>query len=89
MLETGDGAAAIVEREGLKQTSDTGAIEAAVAEVLADNADKVEQYQGRQGSAVRLLRRPDDEGDAGQGQPAGGERGGEEGLGVIPLDGLN
>jgi len=46
MLETGDGAAAIVEREGLKQTSDTGAIEAAVAKVLADNADKVEQYRG-------------------------------------------
>jgi len=46
MLETGDSAAAIVEREGLKQTSDTGAIEAAVAKVLADNADKVEQYKG-------------------------------------------
>ena len=45
MLETGDGAAAIVEREGLKQTSDTGAIEAAVAKVLADNADKVAQYK--------------------------------------------
>jgi aspartyl-tRNA(Asn)/glutamyl-tRNA(Gln) amidotransferase subunit B len=46
MLETGDGAAAIVEREGLKQTSDTGAIDAAVAKVLADNADKVAQYKG-------------------------------------------
>jgi aspartyl-tRNA(Asn)/glutamyl-tRNA(Gln) amidotransferase subunit B len=46
MLETGDGAAVIVEREGLKQTSDTGAIDAAVAKVLADNADKVEQYKG-------------------------------------------
>ena len=46
MLETGDGAAAIVEREGLKQTTDTGAIEAAVDAVLAANADKVEQYRG-------------------------------------------
>ena len=45
MLETGDGAAAIVEREGLKQESDTGAIEAAVDGVLAANADKVEQYK--------------------------------------------
>ena len=45
MLESGDGAAAIVEREGLKQESDTGAIEAVVAKVLADNADKVEQYK--------------------------------------------
>ncbi len=46
MLETGDGAAAIVEREGLKQTTDTGAIEAAVDAVLAANQDKVEQYKG-------------------------------------------
>ncbi len=46
MLETGDGPAAIVEREGLKQTTDTGAIEAAVDAVLAANADKVEQYRG-------------------------------------------
>jgi aspartyl-tRNA(Asn)/glutamyl-tRNA(Gln) amidotransferase subunit B len=46
MLETGDSATAIVEREGLRQTSDTGAIEAAVADVLAANADKVTQYRG-------------------------------------------
>ncbi len=46
MLETGEKPAAIVEAKGLKQTSDTGAIDAAVAKVLADNADKVEQYKG-------------------------------------------
>ncbi|WP_299309219.1 Asp-tRNA(Asn)/Glu-tRNA(Gln) amidotransferase subunit GatB [uncultured Croceicoccus sp.] len=46
MLETGDGAGEIVEREGLKQESDTGAIEAAVDTVLADNPDKVEAYRG-------------------------------------------
>jgi len=46
MIETGDPASAIVEREGLKQESDSGAIEDAVAKVLADNADKVEQYKG-------------------------------------------
>ncbi|MDP3552079.1 MAG: Asp-tRNA(Asn)/Glu-tRNA(Gln) amidotransferase subunit GatB [Novosphingobium sp.] len=46
MLETGDGAGVIVEREGLKQTSDTGAIEAAIDAILAANADKVEQYKG-------------------------------------------
>jgi aspartyl-tRNA(Asn)/glutamyl-tRNA(Gln) amidotransferase subunit B len=46
MLESGDGAAAIVEREGLKQESDTGAIEAAVDAVLAANADKVAEYRG-------------------------------------------
>ena len=46
MLESGDGAEAIVAREGLTQTSDTGAIEAAVDTVLAANADKVDQYRG-------------------------------------------
>lgn len=46
MLETGDGAGAIVEREGLRQTSDAGAIEAAVAAILSANADKVDQYKG-------------------------------------------
>ncbi|MGE4305485.1 MAG: Asp-tRNA(Asn)/Glu-tRNA(Gln) amidotransferase subunit GatB [Novosphingobium sp.] len=45
MLETGDDAGVIVEREGLKQESDTGAIEAEVDKVLAANADKVEQYK--------------------------------------------
>ncbi|MBB6123471.1 Asp-tRNA(Asn)/Glu-tRNA(Gln) amidotransferase subunit GatB [Sphingobium subterraneum] len=45
MLDTGDPAGKIVEERGLKQTSDTGAIDAAVAKILADNADKVEQYK--------------------------------------------
>ncbi len=45
MLETGEGAADIVEKRGLKQTSDTGAIDAVVDEVIAANADKVEQYK--------------------------------------------
>ena len=46
MLETGKGAAAIVEERGLKQVSDTGAIEAVIAKVLADNPDSVEAYRG-------------------------------------------
>ena len=45
MLETGDGAGVIVEREGLKQTSDTGAIEAVIADVLAKNPGQLEQYR--------------------------------------------
>ncbi|WP_114228112.1 MULTISPECIES: Asp-tRNA(Asn)/Glu-tRNA(Gln) amidotransferase subunit GatB [Sphingomonas] len=45
MLETGDPAGAIVEREGLKQTSDTGAIDAEIDKILAANADKVAQYR--------------------------------------------
>jgi aspartyl-tRNA(Asn)/glutamyl-tRNA(Gln) amidotransferase subunit B len=45
MLETGDDPARIVEERGLKQTSDTGAIEAVIADVLAANADKVAEYR--------------------------------------------
>ena len=45
MLETGRGAAAIVEERGLKQTSDTGAIDAEIDKVLAANADKVADYK--------------------------------------------
>jgi aspartyl-tRNA(Asn)/glutamyl-tRNA(Gln) amidotransferase subunit B len=45
MLETGQGAAAIVEDKGLKQTSDTGAIEAVIAEILANNPGQLEQYR--------------------------------------------
>jgi aspartyl-tRNA(Asn)/glutamyl-tRNA(Gln) amidotransferase subunit B len=45
MLETGKGASAIVEERGLKQTSDTGEIDARVEEVLAENADKVAEYK--------------------------------------------
>lgn len=46
MLETGDGAAKIVEEKGLKQESDTGAIEKVIADVMAANEDKVAEYRG-------------------------------------------
>jgi aspartyl-tRNA(Asn)/glutamyl-tRNA(Gln) amidotransferase subunit B len=45
MLETGDAPGAIVEREGLKQVTDTGAIEKAIDELMAANADKVADVQ--------------------------------------------
>ncbi len=45
MLETGEAPGWIVEERGLKQTSDTGAIEAAIADVMAANADKVAEYR--------------------------------------------
>ncbi|GBR71101.1 Asp-tRNA(Asn)/Glu-tRNA(Gln) amidotransferase subunit GatB [Gluconobacter kanchanaburiensis] len=46
MVETGDSASAIVERKGLRQVTDTGAIESAIREILAANNDKVEEYRG-------------------------------------------
>jgi aspartyl-tRNA(Asn)/glutamyl-tRNA(Gln) amidotransferase subunit B len=45
MLETGEGAGHIVESRGLRQTSDTGAIDAEIDKILGANADKVEQYK--------------------------------------------
>ncbi len=45
MLETGQGATAIVEERGLKQTNDTGAIEAEIAKIMAANEDKVAEYR--------------------------------------------
>jgi aspartyl-tRNA(Asn)/glutamyl-tRNA(Gln) amidotransferase subunit B len=45
MVETGDDPVAIVEAKGLRQVTDTGVIDAAVASVLAGNADKVAEYK--------------------------------------------
>ena len=46
MLETGDAPSKVVADRGLKQTSDTGAIEAVIAEVIAKNPNQLEQYRG-------------------------------------------
>jgi aspartyl-tRNA(Asn)/glutamyl-tRNA(Gln) amidotransferase subunit B len=45
MFKTGDKPADIVERKGLRQVTDTGAIEAAIDGVLAANADKVAEFR--------------------------------------------
>jgi aspartyl-tRNA(Asn)/glutamyl-tRNA(Gln) amidotransferase subunit B len=45
MWETGKDAAAVVEEKGLKQISDTGAIEAIIDEIVAGNAGQVEQFK--------------------------------------------
>jgi len=46
MIESGKSPEIIVEEKGLKQVSDTGAIEAMIDEILATNVDKVEEYRG-------------------------------------------
>mgnify|MGYP001189828686 FL=1 len=46
MAETGKDPEAIVEEEGLRQITDTGAIEASVDEVIAANPGEVEGYRG-------------------------------------------
>jgi aspartyl-tRNA(Asn)/glutamyl-tRNA(Gln) amidotransferase subunit B len=45
MMETGEAPGVIVEREGLKQVTDTGAIEKSIDELMAANADKVADVQ--------------------------------------------
>ncbi len=45
MVETGASPSAIVEAKGLRQVTDTGAIDAAVTAVLAANQDKVAEYK--------------------------------------------
>ena len=46
MVSTGRNADAIIEKQGLRQVSDTGAIEALVDRVIADNPDKAADYRG-------------------------------------------
>ena len=46
MVESGDGPAKIVEEKGLKQITDTGAIETAIDEIISANPGQVEQYKG-------------------------------------------
>lgn len=46
MMETSKDASTIVDEKGLKQVTDTGAIEAIIDEVIAENPDNVEAYRG-------------------------------------------
>ena len=46
VLATGRDPREIAETEGLRQVSDTGAIEGVIDDVLAANSDKVEEYRG-------------------------------------------
>ena len=55
MFATGDAPKAIMEREGLKQISDTGALERMVDEVIAANPKQVEQYKGGKTTVIGFL----------------------------------
>jgi aspartyl-tRNA(Asn)/glutamyl-tRNA(Gln) amidotransferase subunit B len=46
MFETGKPARQIVEEKGLRQVTDTGAIDAAIDDIMAKNVDKVAEYRG-------------------------------------------
>jgi aspartyl-tRNA(Asn)/glutamyl-tRNA(Gln) amidotransferase subunit B len=52
MFESGDTAAAVVEREGLKTISDTGELERMIDEVIAGNPKQLEQYRAGKASLI-------------------------------------
>ncbi len=55
MLSTGDPAPLIMEREGLKQIGDTGALSKILDEVLAANIKQVEQYKSGKTAVIGFL----------------------------------
>jgi aspartyl-tRNA(Asn)/glutamyl-tRNA(Gln) amidotransferase subunit B len=54
-VATGDPIAAIVERKGLTQVSDSGALGAIADEVLAENPEVVEQFRGGKEAVIGFL----------------------------------
>jgi aspartyl-tRNA(Asn)/glutamyl-tRNA(Gln) amidotransferase subunit B len=55
MFGSGESARAIVEREGLRQISDTGALGAVIDQVLAANPRQVEQYKAGKSAVLGYL----------------------------------
>jgi aspartyl-tRNA(Asn)/glutamyl-tRNA(Gln) amidotransferase subunit B len=45
-METGKDADTIIEEKGLKQVTDTGAIEAIIDEIIAENPNQLAAYRG-------------------------------------------
>ena len=54
-FETGDDVDAIVERHGLRQVSDTGALEAVVDEAIAENPGLAEQFRAGKDGVINAL----------------------------------
>ena len=55
MFETGEAPVVIMEREGLKPITDTGALEKIVDEVIAANPKQVEQFRGGKATVMGFL----------------------------------
>ncbi len=55
MIETGDPARTIIDREGLRQISDTGALGKIVDEVIANSSKQVEQYKSGKTAVLGYL----------------------------------
>ena len=55
MIESGESARAIIDREGLRQISDTGSLGKIVDEVIANNPKQVEQYKSGKTAVLGYL----------------------------------
>ncbi|HLK62851.1 MAG TPA: Asp-tRNA(Asn)/Glu-tRNA(Gln) amidotransferase subunit GatB [Bryobacteraceae bacterium] len=55
MFSSGEAAGVIMEREGLKQISDTGALDRIIEEVIANNPKQVDQYRGGKTTVINFL----------------------------------
>jgi len=55
MFATRESAGVVMEREGLKQVSDAGALEKIILEVIANNPKQVEQYRGGKTTVINFL----------------------------------
>jgi aspartyl-tRNA(Asn)/glutamyl-tRNA(Gln) amidotransferase subunit B len=55
MFSSGEPAAAIIEREGLKQISDTGALEKVIDEVIAQNPKQVDQFRAGKTTVMNFM----------------------------------
>jgi aspartyl-tRNA(Asn)/glutamyl-tRNA(Gln) amidotransferase subunit B len=55
MFASGEAPAAIMEREGLKQISDSGALEKVIDDVIAANSKQVEQYRSGKTTVINFL----------------------------------
>jgi aspartyl-tRNA(Asn)/glutamyl-tRNA(Gln) amidotransferase subunit B len=55
MFSTGAAPAVIMQKEGLQQISDSGALEKIIADVIAGNPKQVEQYRGGKTTVINFL----------------------------------
>lgn len=69
MIKSGEAPAAVVERKGLKQVSDTGALEAVIKKVIADNPAVVAEYKSGKEKSFGFLVGQSMKATKGQGNP--------------------
>jgi len=55
MFSSGEGAGTIIEREGLRQISDAGALQQVILDVIANNPKQVTQYRGGKTTVLNFL----------------------------------